>query len=217
MRRQTDRLFFVAFFKVSNYGKGEKSRLNRKIEGHFLLKFQHFLCIIIIGGKIMKKGKVLDNWSDSFDGAAIYSLVDDNGKRYIGQTIKLQNRLHTHMRELNRLYRDNEAPTTEGKKLADAARDGVQFTVDILKKFRWYEVTVNNLRKWESYYLEKFGGVHNTYNTAPVPYPNHLHDDDDAVILTFDADNLLYEHLNNKDNIQGYLKSLIRSDMKRGE
>lgn len=38
----------------------------------------------------MKDYSILEKWIDDYNGAAIYSLVDENGKRYIGQAIHLQ-------------------------------------------------------------------------------------------------------------------------------
>lgn len=162
----------------------------------------------------MKEYIILQKWDDDFNGGAIYSLVDEGGKRYIGQAIHLQQRLNTHRIELNSAYKGNPH-SSEGSKLYDAGRRGVKFHVEVLKKFKWNEVTVNNLRYWEKYYLEKYGGVENTYNSTCVYEPNYSYEPFNDAILELeikDAD--ILDKLSEVDNMQGYIKKLIREDIK---
>jgi hypothetical protein len=161
----------------------------------------------------MKYYTTIEKWDDLFDGSAIYSLVDQNGKRYIGQAKNLQNRLDTHRRELNKAYQGRNVRINEGAKLIEAVKNGVRFRVDILKKFQWHEATVNNLRYWENYYLENYGGVDNTYNFAPIPYPVENFEDFNSVELVIDISADILEKLSEVDNMQGYIKSLIRADI----
>ena len=105
----------------------------------------------------MKDYSILEKWIDDYNGAAIYSLVDENGKRYIGQAIHLQQRLNTHRQELNKAYKRNTIEVVENVELANAARRGIKFKVDVLYKIPWYNATKNNLLYYENYYLEKYG------------------------------------------------------------
>jgi predicted GIY-YIG superfamily endonuclease len=118
----------------------------------------------------MKDYSILEKWIDDYNGAAIYSLVDENGKRYIGQAIHLQQRLETHRRVLNRAYKGLPITVIENENLLNAASKGKKFKVEILLKIPWYETTVNMLRYYENYYFQKYGGYNGTYNIAPI-YP----------------------------------------------
>ncbi len=162
-----------------------------------------------------KRYLAIKKWNDDYNDGAIYSLVDANGKRYIGQAKHLQNRLHTHRIELNRIYNGGTS-CVEGKKLIDAVKGGAVFTVEILRKIKWYEMTINELRFWEGYYLEKYGGIDNTYNTIPAYYPNYNFEPDNEVELIIEIDSEEYNYLNNKcNNINEYIKNLIREKIKK--
>lgn len=120
----------------------------------------------------MKK-KDLVKWNIKYNGAAIYSLVDDKGKRYIGKTIHLQNRLNTHRHELNKVYRTQSKDfTNEGQKLVNAALNGTVFRVEVLLFIPPESVTENFLRLLECYYYSKYGGLDRTYNSTPPNEPN---------------------------------------------
>ena len=56
--------------------------------------------------KTRKEYLAIGKWDDMYNGAAIYSLVDQDGKRYIGQAKKLQNRLEQHRISLNNIVRN---------------------------------------------------------------------------------------------------------------
>ena len=118
-----------------------------------------------------KKYISLEKWDDDYNGAAIYSLVDSEGKRYIGQATHLQDRLETHRRQLNKAITNPEGECAEGKKLIDAVKNGMKFKVEILEKIPDDKATVNILRCWEAYYLDCYGGYDNTYNSAAMPSP----------------------------------------------
>lgn len=163
----------------------------------------------------MKDYTTIDKWDESYDGSAIYSLVDPNGKRYIGQAKQLQNRLNNHRRELNKVYKNKNTRILEGSELIEAVKNGIRFKVEILKKIPWYEATVNNLRYWEHYYLEKYGGIKDTYNVAPIPQPVENYDEFNSVELVIDIDADILEKLSEVDNMQGYIKSLIRADISK--
>lgn len=159
----------------------------------------------------MKDYSILENWIDDYNGAAIYSLVDDKGKRYIGQAKHLQQRLETHRRALTRAFNNKEVYVIENENLVNAARNGVKFKVEILYKIPWYENSVNMLRYYENYYLQKYGGLKNTYNSIPVYVPNwsYAPANDVTLELYFD-DKEIIDFLNNMDDEQAFIKDLIR-------
>lgn len=115
----------------------------------------------------MKDFSILKKWDTQYNGAAIYSLVDDNGKRYIGKTMHLQDRLNTHRQELSKIYRTKgNTYTHEGQKLADAAMNGVVFHVEVLLEVPPESVTVNLMCLLEWFYFYKFGKIDGTYNST---------------------------------------------------
>lgn len=61
-------------------------------------------------------------WDTEYDGAAIYALVDNEGKMYIGRASRLQKRLRTHRRALQKA-RDGSSGSFngEGHRLVEAA------------------------------------------------------------------------------------------------
>ena len=164
----------------------------------------------------MKRYLAIKKWDDDYNGSAIYSLVDKNGKRYIGQAKTLQRRLESHRIYLNQAYMNPECNVDEGKKLIDAVRCGTIFSVEILRKIPWNKASYNTLRYWENYYLEKYGGIENTYNTACVPSPvwNYPPFNDVTLAIMIDDADIL-QKLEETGNIQGYIKSLIREDIKK--
>lgn len=117
-------------------------------------------------------------WDTEYNGAAIYALVDDDGKMYIGRASRLQKRLYAHRRALQRA-RDRSPGSLggEGHRLVEAAAQGKKFEARILRKFPEEEVTMNVLRYWECHYYKQYGKkknpwdiAYNLYNsTAPNP------------------------------------------------
>jgi len=161
-----------------------------------------------------KDYSIVEKWDDDYSGAAIYSLVDKDGKRYVGQAKNLQNRLNTHRAELARVYHNPNAYTCEGRKLAEAAIKGTKFRVEVLEKIPWSETTVNHLLEREEYWLQKYGGLEGTYNSACIPTINWWWDGNNEVELklSFDEEDIVTK-LNQTDDKQGYIKELIRADI----
>lgn len=163
------------------------------------------------------KNDVLADWDVDYNGCAIYSLVDNKNKRYIGQSTALRSRLKEHHYQLNRASKHEDAEVTENKKLVDAVRSGETFRVEVLKIMPLLESNINNLRYWEKHYLEKYGGLENTYNSAPIPLPDWNYHPMNDILLTIDiADKDILARLDEVDNIQGYIKRLIRQDIAKG-
>lgn len=160
----------------------------------------------------MKKYIAIKKWDDDYNGAGIYSLVDENGKRYIGQAKHIQNRLHAHRVNLNRCAKGLEPSCIENANMINYVRNGGVFTAEILYKIPWYESTENELRKQEGYYCEKYG-YKNIYNSAPVPSPIWTYEKMNDIELRIDCDADILEKLDAVGNKQGYIKALIRADI----
>lgn len=189
---------------------------------------------------------IIQPWEEEYAGAAIYSLVDANGKRYIGQAMHLQERLNSHQKALAEMLQHPEKRPLEGLKMIKAVRSGVKFRVEVLKKLEGGEATINNLRYWEGFMLEQYGGIENTYNSQIPPVPIWNHEPFNYVIVnepsevskhkhraqrienwqkanlrrvtvklnkTVDAD--IIEKIEQLENVQGYIKRLIREDINK--
>lgn len=73
---------------------------------------------------------------------------------------------------------------------------------------------MNELRYWESFYHNKFGGYENTYNTAYVIEPEWYCEPYNDVELVIDVDDAdIINKLNSVPNKNEYIKRLIRRDM----
>lgn len=97
-------------------------------------------------------------WDTDYDGAAIYALVDDEGKMYIGQTTQLQKRLRTHLKALTKVRNGSPGGARgEGQRIVEAVAKGKNFEAKILRLFPEDEITVNVLRYWECHYYELYG------------------------------------------------------------
>lgn len=116
-------------------------------------------------------------WDTDYNGAAIYALIDEDGKMYIGQTAHLQNRLRTHRRNFNRLRQGHQLyGYEEGQRLIDAISEGRTFHAVILKELALEESTNDDLRYWECRLYALYGKrnkpnelAYNLYNST---FPN---------------------------------------------
>ena len=170
-----------------------------------------------LSGRILKKmGRdytAIEKWTDDYNGAAIYSLVDPDGKRYVGQAVRLQNRLHTHRRALNRAYNGERFESNEGTALINAAKSHIKFRVEILEKIKPTMATVNYLREREYHYLMNYGGYDNTYNTSVIPVPNYNVEAFNDVKIYVELDTDFIDRFDSKETLDNYIKSLIRKDI----
>lgn len=182
-------------------------------------------------------------WDTDYDGSAIYALVDDNGKCYVGQSKHLQARLKTHRKCFQAILNGN-TNTGEGAKITEAVLSGVKFHAKVLKAFpEVYETSRNNLARWERHFFDKLGGLDGTYNSTYAMSVNsyyepfnkeitweeyketeHLHKRKqtrphigrDLIPLWWYAEEQdLATHLESVPDKQEYIKKLIRQDMER--
>lgn len=112
------------------------------------------------------------SWDTEYEGAAIYALVDDEGKMYIGQAQCLQKRLYAHLQALKRAANDGRKGGCrgEGRRLSEAVANGKKFVVKILRTFPEEYITLNVLRYWEGHYYRHFGKVANRWEVSDLLY-----------------------------------------------
>lgn len=117
-------------------------------------------------------------WDTDYDGSAIYALVDENGKRYIGRASHLQRRLKAHRSAFRKILKSTpeqleQRYLSEGKKIVEALFNGTVFHAEILKSFpEVYEASHNELAQWETHFLKEYGGQEQTYNGTCATTPN---------------------------------------------
>ncbi len=102
----------------------------------------------------------------NYSGTAIYALVDDQGKKYIGSSTDLKRRLLFHASHVKTLLRDGN----DGflcSKMQEAILAGRKFRVEVLEMLP-SEISKEELNNKEYYWLEKEGGLEATYNMKPI-------------------------------------------------
>ena len=161
----------------------------------------------------------IEKWDDDYNGSGIYSLVDQDGKRYIGQSKHIQNRLHQHRQGLNQVLR-NSGRGEACSGLVKAVEEGKRFKVEILKKFENSETSTDELRYWEDFYIKKYGGYDKLYNIAFVPSSNYGYENDlyaQTILVRFTATDIV-EWLKGMpyENRHKYLEALVREDIHQG-
>lgn len=162
----------------------------------------------------MKEFIAIKKWDDEYNGAGIYSLVDENGKRYIGKAKHIQTRLHTHRNNLNRCAKGMEPYGIENENMMNHVKAGGVFHVEILHKIPWYKATHNEISRCEVYYCEKYG-YKNIYNSAPATSPNWHYAPLNEITVILDCEEDINEYLQGKNDIQEYIKTLIRADISK--
>lgn len=98
-------------------------------------------------------------------GPAIYALVDQNGKRYIGSSCNLQRRIKEHDREIRRVLRGENSGFLSNS-LTSAVLMGLEFKVEVLATYE--NMDSKNLLKIERACLLAAGGLQNTYNSQAI-------------------------------------------------
>lgn len=124
------------------------------------------------------------SWDTDFKGSAVYALVDEDGKRYIGQSKHLLRRLVTHRAALRRIRKgEHYYGSLENAKITEAVKNGKTFRVEVLKTFPdVYEASLKQLVYWENYYIEQYGGPEQTYNITYTPGVNPNYEPDNTEI-----------------------------------
>lgn len=156
----------------------------------------------------------LQKWEDEYNGAGIYGIKDKTGRYYIGQAKHIQKRLHQHRQFLNMAARGREPASTENPHLLEIARNGGKLWAEILHKIPWNEATDNNLRYYELYYYNKYGGFEKTYNVAPVNAPLRHIESMNNITIKIDAEADIIPFLDGIENVEEYIKELVRKDIK---
>ena len=115
-----------------------------------------------------RENLAMNDWQTEYNGPAIYCLTGQTGKRYIGQTIHLQDRLNRHRREFNKIIKGTVKERSESHVLTNAILSGERFTVEILKRIPDTIATSSMLCYWEQYYVNKYNSFHAGYNSGQM-------------------------------------------------
>lgn len=135
---------------------------------------EKFFGMLLNGAKGQKKhlkkakGSSLIVNIPEYNGAAIYALVDDNGKRYIGSTLRLRDRISQH-NSMMKTVRKNSPNGLVSYKIANAVLEGHTFRCEILAMINT-NVSKHELEEIERIFLKHFGGIENTYNCIPIKH-----------------------------------------------
>ncbi len=101
-----------------------------------------------------------------YNGAAIYALVDQNNKRYVGSTNHLNRRIKTHRCFMNMVLTKGENGFVNPK-LTTAIKNGSIFMCEVLAYIKT-ELSKNEAEEIERVFIQHFGGIENTYNVFPI-------------------------------------------------
>lgn len=97
-----------------------------------------------------------------YEGPGIYSITDENGKRYIGSSKNIKRRMFAHNTSMARA-RNESGIGAINKEMDSAIKSGISFHVEILHKFEG-GCSFYDLVEAEREYIDYFGGTKNTYN-----------------------------------------------------
>ena len=106
----------------------------------------------------------------NYSGTAVYALIDDEGKKYIGSTMNLNQRILFHASHIRTLIRDGKDGHLCAK-MQNAILSGKKFRVEVLEMFPG-GLSKEELNNKEYFYLEKEGGLDATYNMKPIKLLN---------------------------------------------
>lgn len=98
-----------------------------------------------------------------YAGPGIYSLIDENGKRYIGSSKNIKKRIQEHNSSMLKAAKERGVWSVN-KEIDDAVKNGVSFRVEVLHRFEG-GCTFYDLVDMERKYIDYFGGAKNTYNS----------------------------------------------------
>lgn len=102
----------------------------------------------------------------AYAGAAIYALIDETGKRYIGSTNNLKRRLRTHNQGIRDALNCGHSCFSSWW-FVEAILAGHTFTVEVLAQLP-DNTTRQQREELERFYLQESGGRSATYNVMPV-------------------------------------------------
>ncbi|MBR0408572.1 MAG: helix-turn-helix domain-containing protein [Clostridia bacterium] len=100
----------------------------------------------------------------AYSGAALYALVDENGKKYIGSTNDFQRRVKAWETHLRRIAKQGEGDGFVPAKLSKAFLAGVTFSAVVLEKLPSTVGFMERVQKERAAILE-CGGLDCTYNS----------------------------------------------------
>lgn len=114
----------------------------------------------------------------TYNGAGIYALIDERGKKYIGSSLHIAHRVRTHQKNL-RLALNGHSTSFEPPQIENAVLSGIKLKSEILFKCK-NGTSSDVLRKIEGFYVALFGGTSKTYNVI-MPTSNYFKKANDLI------------------------------------
>ena len=101
-----------------------------------------------------------------YNGAAVYALVDKDGKRYIGSTLHLKSRIKQHISLMRTVYKYGPNGWVNPK-ITKALLDGVVFQCEVLAMIN-SDISKHELEEIERVFVKHYSDIGDTYNCKPL-------------------------------------------------
>ena len=101
-----------------------------------------------------------------YNGPGVYALVDDFGKKYIGSSMRVADRIREHNKYF-KLYRNHGHTSYLSSKIEFSISAGLSFSAEVVEVCP-AGITREDLRQREGIALLRAGGLANTYNVVPI-------------------------------------------------
>ena len=110
------------------------------------------------------------NQIPEYNGPGIYALIDQYGKKYIGSSIHVHDRLKGHMFNIRRIRKQGYVDGGISSKLGAAVVSGSVFRCEVLEMIEEH-ATEEYIGEREKAWLAREGGQDNTYNGRSICRP----------------------------------------------
>lgn len=98
----------------------------------------------------------------------IYALIDNNGKRYIGSSKNIKNRVYFHNIHFKLFLRDG-VDGYVNPAMKEALANGLRFRCEVLASFNC-DMSSRELREVERVFIAKYGGIDALYNYSVIAH-----------------------------------------------
>lgn len=101
-----------------------------------------------------------------YNGPGVYALIDAAGKRYIGSSMRVADRIREHNKYF-KLYKNHGHTSYLSSKIEASISAGIPFHAELVEVCR-ADISREALRQREGIALTAAGGLANTYNVVPI-------------------------------------------------
>lgn len=102
-----------------------------------------------------------------YNGPGVYALIDSNGKKYIGSSMMVADRIKRH-NDFFKLCRNYGHTGYLNRKIETSIAAGIPFRAELIEACP-VDISKKDLRQREGIALLRAGGLANTYNVCPIP------------------------------------------------